>query len=659
MPMSVNRARRGIEADADQVVKLTAGDLRAELVGSDLRAVRWGRIEVVQRLYMAVRDAPWNTIPGILLEREVVQGQGSFAVTFRQRHQIGEIDLSWTGVVRGSADGVLTYEMSARAEIPFRHSKIGLNIHHGLGPYRHRRYTAATEDGEMVGRLPDDIAPQLVKDGSLTGMFDHFDRIRFDLDGVRANFEFDGDRFELQDHRNWSDANYKTYGTPLSFGFPRDIEAGQQVWQRVTLRLESTAPPSMRSREVTWLELAGSTTLPRIGHTLIDCEPPAQVRAGAVLAVARPDHITVNVRPGTSLTDRLTSVRSLMLAAPTALELIVHLDPAAPEQLIEELITALVDRRDDVARVVILLSAVGFSEFKGATPPKVADAVRGEFRARGIATPVFSGTDQFFNELNRARPDYSGLDGVAFSLNPQVHASDDRSVTQNASTINDIAAFCRRLYPAQQIAVGPVQLLGLDGPYPAGPPTPGGLPPGQDARHGALFGAAWTLSFIEAATRGAVDHVTLFDLTGPRGLALESSGSVGLPVLWLLAQLRGTGDADAVLVDAEGDDDGERCAALAMRGPRGLRVLVANLRDQTLDVRLRLDAPMASVRTLDELTLADTDALTGREPAGAQQPVGGGWLPMLLRPYAVVSVDIANGATPRAATNAAEATTGG
>jgi len=38
--------------------------------------------------------------------------------------------------------------------------------------------------------------------------------------GVRAEVRLLGDVFETEDHRNWTDANFKTYGTPLRLLFP-------------------------------------------------------------------------------------------------------------------------------------------------------------------------------------------------------------------------------------------------------------------------------------------------------------------------------------------------------------------------------------------------------------------------------------------------------
>ncbi|OWY59864.1 hypothetical protein B7486_72285, partial [cyanobacterium TDX16] len=56
-------------------------------------------------------------------------------------------------------------------------------------------------------------------------------------DGVRARVEMTGDTFETEDQRNWSDASYKTYCTPLAQPYPAPIEAGTKIQQAVTVRL--------------------------------------------------------------------------------------------------------------------------------------------------------------------------------------------------------------------------------------------------------------------------------------------------------------------------------------------------------------------------------------------------------------------------------------
>ena len=49
---------------------------------------------------------------------------------------------------------------------------------------------------------------------------------------------FSGDIFEMEDQRNWTDASYKTYSTPLALPFPVEVTAGTSIAQSVTLTLE-------------------------------------------------------------------------------------------------------------------------------------------------------------------------------------------------------------------------------------------------------------------------------------------------------------------------------------------------------------------------------------------------------------------------------------
>lgn len=642
-----NLARRGQAAGQTPVVKLAAGELHVELADADVQAVHFRGSEVVQRVYMAVRDVVWNTIPGRVTAREIVQGDDTFRVTFRQRHVYDAIDVEWEGLVEGSAAGCLVYEMRATARSDFSYAKIGLNVHHGLTEYRGRSFRAHTEKGELSGTLSADIEPQLVRDGSLTAMFEHFDAISFDLDDVRAEFGFEGDRFETQDHRNWSDANYKTYGTPLSYGFPRDIRAGEQLWQRMTLRLTAAGGHEERGSVVHLAPVATPAPAPLIGHNLAGGEQTAGELPRNLLAAARPDFLRVELHPGEDVEERLAAARTLSAVAPCHIELVLAVEPERVDETVRELADVLAGGHQDIARIVVLAVSAGFSEFKTATPPALPLAVSAGLRGRGIEVPVFSGTEQFFNELNRARPDYTGLDGVVFSLNPQVHACIDRALMQNADAVADIADFSRRLYPGAALCVGPVHLLGPNGPFPGGPQVAGGPPQSLDVRHTALFGAAWTVAFLQAAVRAKVENVTLFDLVGPRGLAehpdpaqqpveFPSTPGRGFPLLWVLRQLR-----EEVPPGAEslfGVGGGDRCALVGHRGSSGSRLMVANLRDEILDVRVDIATDRARITVLDETNVASTDPVVGSGPSGSRA-VDGGILALTLRPYAVACID--------------------
>ena len=225
---------------------LEAGELSLRLVGGDVRSATWRGTELLQRAYFAVRDAPWNTVPGVIEERSIERRPDGFSALIRQRHHYEDIDLRAELSVAGQADGTLVIGATTVAESSFSYSKIGLNLHHGLRTYRGATGRARTLDGWVTFSLNDEIEPQLIRDGTLTAMFAHFDALEVDLPAVAVRFDFEGDRFEMQDHRNWCDANWKTYGTPLEYGFPMDCAAEQRFEQTVTISVSdvSDSPPA-------------------------------------------------------------------------------------------------------------------------------------------------------------------------------------------------------------------------------------------------------------------------------------------------------------------------------------------------------------------------------------------------------------------------------
>ena len=93
------------------------------------------------------------------------------------------------------------------------------------------RHTDGTDE---TGALPDAISPH-------QPFFDIAAITHEVAPGVRATVEFAGDVFEMEDQRNWIDASYKTYSTPLDLPQPVEVTAGTRVHQTVTLGIEGAA----------------------------------------------------------------------------------------------------------------------------------------------------------------------------------------------------------------------------------------------------------------------------------------------------------------------------------------------------------------------------------------------------------------------------------
>ena len=649
------RAWHGTDRPPDERRELAAGPLRALLVGPDVRYVQFGNVELIQRVYVAVRDTAWNTVPGAMSALEVIQRDDSFEVRFRQHHKYGDVDFGWQGTIKGSAAGVLTYEMDGAPLASFRHNKIGLNVHHPLSEYVGQPYRAATPQGKIAGTLGWEIAPQLVSGGTLTAMFPFFDHLEVDVaSGGTVTFDFEGDKFEMQDHRNWSDGNYKTYGTPLSFGYPLDAIEGKPIRQVMTVRyrgdvraINPTAPAEIRVGE------PAARHMPAIGLGMASHGGDLTGREIRLLRLLKPAHLRVDIHPrAPSYRDEWARAVRAAESLGCALEVALFVTESARDQA-AELVRLAAETRVPLARLLVFEEAEGFSELRGASAPETVRAVRAVLRSAGIACSVAGGTNQFFNELNRARPEVAGTDGVAYSLNPQVHAGDDLSLADNLLAQPDIVRFTRRICRDVEVSVTPVTLIGRAGPFPSGPPEDGGLPGAVDVRQASLLGAAWTAASIKQLTVGGADSVTYYETTGWRGV-LEVEAGPPMPdrfpsrsgdafplfhvfadvAEWIGGQPVETVSTEANVVDA-----------LMVRDQAGIHALIANLTPALRRVRMGpLGGTVASLRVLDDATAAiaarDPEAFRAAPPA--TQPLDNGWLSLTLTPHAVVRVDVSD-----------------
>ena len=116
-----------------------------------------------------------------------------------------------------------------------------------------------------------------------------------------------------------------------------------------------------------------------------------------------------------------------------------------------------------------------------------------------------AGSDAYFTELNRERPPADALDFVSYSLNPQVHAFDDASLTETLEAQALTVKSARRFAAGKSVHVGPVTLQPRFNPNATGPepePPPGELPAQVDPRQLSLLGAGWTLGSVKYLSAG-------------------------------------------------------------------------------------------------------------------------------------------------------------
>src|SRR4051794_6526577 len=93
----------GQDKPPTQTTSLRAGALTMvyEHESGDLRRLKYGDFDLLSRIYVAVRDANWTTIPARISLREFTVEPDSFRIRYEAEHQQGEIHFTWEGEIVG------------------------------------------------------------------------------------------------------------------------------------------------------------------------------------------------------------------------------------------------------------------------------------------------------------------------------------------------------------------------------------------------------------------------------------------------------------------------------------------------------------------------------------------------------------------------------
>jgi hypothetical protein len=626
-----------------------AGPLTAELEGPDLRYVRARGVEIVRRLYAAVRDQNWGTVPPQLSNVELQAADDRFSLRFDARcvdDALG-VDVSWHGELAGGPDATLTCTFDGTANVACRYNRIGWCVLH---PAEHagRPFAARSPEAAVEDQLPAEIGPQLIVNGLPAPLFPAFDGLELDLGGgVSTRFEFEGDLFEMEDQRNWTDASFKTYSTPLSLGFPHEAAAGQRFRQSVRITVtgarDGRAEPGDEAVELALGEPAGR--LPAVGLGAASHGGALSQREAELLSRLALDHVRVDVDPSRSdWRQQLEQGAAAARALGAALELAVF--AGGEGRSLDDVAAAIADADAPVARVL------AFRVGEPTSSPDTVAAVRRAVADAAGGAPVYGGTNVLFTDLNRFRPELAGLDGVAWPLNATVHAADDTSVAETAAMHGDTARSARAFCGDLPLAVTPITFNQRFNPVATGPepePGPGELPSQVDRRQPSLLGAGWTLASVKHLAEAGAASATYFETTGWRGVLETEQGSpvpqafcswpgMVFPLYHVLADLGEWKDGTVV---ALGSSVPLAIEGLAVRENGRLHVLTSNLTPASQRVRIpALAGEEVTLRRLDERSF---DAAAGDPEefrATAEQATAGeAGLELELTPFETVRID--------------------
>ena len=634
---------------------LRAGPVSAALIGPDLTRIRLGNLALVDRVYVSVRDRNWDTVLPVISKPTTRCDDGTTIVSFEAENVADDIVVHWRGTITATVDGTLTYTMDGEAGADFEYCRIGFCVLHPASTAAGRRFHADTTEGKVDGLLPELIAPQTVVDGLEVPLFPACTRLAVELDEATVVTEFEGDLFETEDQRNWTDASFKTYCTPIALGYPHRATRGQTFHQVVRLTVEASGPvhaAGRRRRRSIALSVPDGARHPgpRIGvGEPSDSErvlSPTEVRRLRAIGL---DHLRTDVHL-------------------SAEDWLAHLDRAVreAEAIGSRLEVALFVREETLDRLAQLAPRLAafpparilvFHEPTAgtrATPPGWITRVRSSLGAAAAGVSFATGTDGDFAELNRDRPDVADADAVTYAMNPQVHAFDETSLVQTLTAQGTTVTTARMFAAGRAVVVSPVTLRQRFNPV-AAPrvlqtgetdTAPAATSSNVDSRQTSLFAAGWLLGSYSALADAGASSVTYFEAAGPRGL-MDDASPVGdgaipprsvFPVYHALADIAGGATWSCSAVAA---DQPDTLVGLAMRQPGRIRVLLANMTTAPRTVRLRLPPiSHARIRLLDERTAVAAATAPARYRRQAWESISARHLDTLrLLPYSTIRID--------------------
>lgn len=635
---------RGVDAPPAASISLSAGPITAQFepeIGF-LRDVRYDGREIVCGIYGAVRDANWGTVTPHVSNLLVHQQDDAFTVRFKVECRAADIEFSWIGTITGDPAGI-RYTMEGVAERAFPTNRTGLCVLHPIPEGTEADCVIERVDGsEDAGRFPDYVEPHQP--------FRNIRAIRQPIAlGAISRILFEGDTFEMEDQRNWTDASFKTYSRPLDLPKPYPLAAGERVQQAVSVTFTGAVPTSGVNDDGILIRLSSEVVgpLPQIGLGVSSHGRLLTEREVQLLRALRPTHLRVDLR--LSQPDWWTVLRraaSEAHALGTCLEVALFLTDDAEAQL-AGLRTALNDIEAPIARWLV------YHENERATPDHVLDRVRHTLQDLPVLAPIGGGTDNSFADLNRRPGFLAETDFVTFAINPQVHAFDDRTLVENLEGQAQAVRSARRIAAGRPVVVSPVTLRPRFNPEAVGPEPPpplGELPFAVDLRQMSLFGAGWTVGSIHAVARAGASSVTFYETTGWRGV-LETEAGSPLPeqfasfpggVFPLYHPLADLAEPGTQLLATEASRPLES-EALALRLPDGrTRTLIANHTGDAQTICL-VGVPNASahVRLLDleHVERAMRHPEVYRAERHRHESTREGVLELKLDPYAVVTVE--------------------
>ena len=572
---------------------LRAGRLTAELEAGNLRYIRFDGHEMIRAVSFIVRDRNWGTYNPKIDNLVIEETDGAFRVSYDAVTADEAQEFRYSAVITGAADGSLRFEGRGRAVTDFVTNRTGFVVLHPITGVAGAPATVEEVDGRIVETsFPDLIDPvqPMMNLRAITHSF---------APGARVTCRMEGDTYEMEDQRNWTDASYKTYVRPLALPWPYMLEGGEAIDQAVSLSVSGAPAVSADSGAGVTVRVGEATgAVPRLGLGLDPADADAALAAPERLRAIGAAYLVCHHDPRRGH-DRGTLARSLEVARVMGAEPWLEVVIASVDGFEAEIASLgeTVKGLGSPFPVVLVSPAPDLKCTLPGSPWPPCPPAAALYRAARAAFPdarLGGGMFSYFTELNRKRPPVELIDLVTFTTSSLVHAGDDRSATESLESLPHVARSVRSFIAGKPYVVGPSAIGMRDNPYGEAPmENPHNIRQAMnrvDPRQRGLLGAAWNLGYFAHFARGGAAAVALGGPVGAHGLFHapmpwtqpwfdESRGLY--PVFHIVRGLARLAGGTMHAVDISNP---RAVQAFAADGPAGREIWLANLTGEEREV---------------------------------------------------------------------------
>ncbi|MBO9571019.1 MAG: hypothetical protein J7497_02235 [Chitinophagaceae bacterium] len=459
---------------------LRAGNIELLYEPGRVRYIKFKGEEILRMIYPAIRAEDWATINGAILKEKIKTTADSFHITFEMEYEEREIKYRASYEINCSND-MLEYIMNGEALSSFKSKRVGLCVHHPIETCSGREVSILHPEGKKaVYNFPELISP--------VWPFTDIITMSWNTGKNNVDLTFEGDLFETEDQRNWTDDSYKTYSGPQYKTPMLDIHVHDKMRHKIVL--SAAAAPGKKDITKDQSEPA-KHLFPKIGYQRSAGQQKLDGTQIAQLKNIPFNHYRVDLHLNADNWKLiLDEAVEEAIQINTKLELAVYFYNNDTQALVSAL-----KNITDYLDCIHILSEDGVvpdTEFY----KDIYSAIKKEFP--GLKTGY--GNSGWFADINSVGIENIKSDIFSFLVSPQVHQSDNRSILENLGSQHSTIETIKHRVGDKPVYVSPIVFNSRE----------------NDERLKSKFAAWWTINSI--CNFAEAGYLTFYELTASRGI---------------------------------------------------------------------------------------------------------------------------------------------